>query len=239
MSRPWASAVKAMQPTPASSRTSSRLPLALDPAVEHRVRRLVDQHRRAQVAQDLRRGERVLRGVGRHPDVERLARADGRVERAHRLLERRVGVRAVVVEDVDVVEAEALERLVEARRQVLARAEVAVRAGPHVPAGLGRDDELVAVGLEVLGQDAPGVGLGRAVRRAVVVRQVEVVHAEVEGAAHDRALGLDRLVVAEVVPEAERDGGQLEPAHPAAAVGLDVVAVLVRGVGHDRELTKS
>ena len=39
------------------------------------------------------------------PGVERLALADGRVERAHRLLERRVRVEAVRVEDVDVVEA--------------------------------------------------------------------------------------------------------------------------------------
>ena len=49
--------------------------------------------------------------------------------------------------------------------------------------------------------------------------------AEVEGAADDRALVLERLVVAEVVPQAERDGGELEAAAAAAAVGHRVVAV--------------
>ena len=89
--------------------------------------------------------------------------------------------------------------------QVLARAPVAVRSGPHVVAGLGRDDELVAVRREVLAEDPAEVGLGRAVGRAVVVRQVEVGHAAVEGPAEDGALGLERLVVPEVVPEPERD----------------------------------
>ena len=46
--------------------------------------------------------------------VERLARTHDLVEGPHRLLERGVGVHAVVVEDVDVVEAHARERLVEA-----------------------------------------------------------------------------------------------------------------------------
>ena len=90
---------------------------------------------------------------------------------------------------------------------------------------------------EVLGQDPADVALGRPVRRAVVVGQVEVADPEVEGPAHDRSLRLDRLVVAEVVPEPQRHGGEQEPAAPAAAVGLDVVAVVGGGVGHARDPT--
>ena len=81
----------------------------------------------------------------RRPRVESLPRADRRVERAHRLLEWRLRVKAVRVEEVDVVEAHSGKALVEAREQVLARAPVAVRAGPHVVAGFGPDHELVAV----------------------------------------------------------------------------------------------
>ena len=140
----------------------------------------------------------------------------------------------MVVEDVDVVQAEPLQRLVERGAQVLARAEVAVGARPHVPAGLGADDQLVAQAAEVLAQDPPEVGLRRAVRRAVVVRLVEVGDAEVEGAADDGALGLERAVVAEVPPEAERQQRQVQPAASAAAVGHALVAVGGRdvGVGH-------
>ena len=39
--------------------------------------------------------------------------------------------------------------------------------------------------------------------RDVVVRQVEVRHAAVEGPTKDRALGLERTLVAEIVPQAE------------------------------------
>ncbi len=51
---------------------------------------------------------------------------------------------------LDVLEPHPLQRLVERRQQVLARAPLAVRPGPHVVAGLGRDHELVAVRPEVL-----------------------------------------------------------------------------------------
>ena len=84
------------------------------------------------------------------PAYSALPGSHGRVERAHRLLERRLGIEAVRVEDVDVVELHAREALVEAREEVLARAAVAVRAGPHVVAGLRRDDELVAERAQVL-----------------------------------------------------------------------------------------
>ena len=57
--------------------------------------------------------------------------------------------------------------------------------------------------------------------------------AEVERAAQDRALAVERAVVAEVVPQPERDGGQLQAAAAAAAVGHPVVAVLGGDVGHD------
>ena len=83
----------------------------------------------------------------------------------------------------------------------------------------------------------PKLRLGRAVRRTVVVGQVEVGDAEVEGPAQRRALVVDRHVVAEVVPETQRDGGQVQPARSAPPVGDGVVAgaqglVVVRVVSH-------
>ena len=146
----------------------------LDPAVEDRVRRLVDHERRAEAACHGCGDRRALGAVRRDADVQRLALAHEGVEGADGLLDRRHGVDAVRVEDVDVVDAHALQRLLGARQDVLARSEVAVRAGPHVVARLRRDDELVAVRREVLAHHAPEVRLGRAVRRAVVVREVEV-----------------------------------------------------------------
>ena len=74
--------------------------------------------------------------------------------------------------------------------------------------------ELVAVGAEVAREDRAEVALGRAVGRAVVVRQVEVRDAAVERPAQCRLLALERHVVAEVVPQAEGDGGQVEPERP-------------------------
>ena len=213
--------------------------LRLDPAVEQRVRGLVDEQRRAQLAQDPL-GLLGARGrVGRHPDVERLARAHGGVQRAHRLLQRRLGVGAVRVEDVDVVQPHALEALVEAGEQVLARAPVAVGSGPHVVARLAGDDELVAVGRQVLGEDPAEVLLRRPVGRPVVVGQVEVGDAEVERAAQDGPARLQRPVAAEVLPQAERDRRELEAAAPTAPVGHRLIAVLGGSPGHHGEYSRS
>ena len=144
VSRPCASGENAMQPTPSSPSTSSRS--VLDPAVEHRVRGLVDEQRRAELAQD--RGRLAASSPPSRTRCRRRAPcpAAPRVSSAPIVSSSGVlGVEAVRVEDVDVVEAQAPQALVEAREQVLARAPVAVRPGPHVVAGLGGDDQLVAV----------------------------------------------------------------------------------------------
>ena len=78
----------------------------------------MDQTRRAQLAEEFCR----LRGldgiVVGQAGVERLAGAHGVGQGAHGLLERRVRVGAMAVEDVNVLEAEAAQALIEARQQV-------------------------------------------------------------------------------------------------------------------------
>ncbi len=170
----------------------------------------MDDERRAELAQDRVGLGRLLRRVGRDADVERLSLPDGGVERAHRLLERCLRIETVRVEDVDVVEPHAAQALIEAREQVLARAPFPVRPRPHVVAGFRGDHQLVAERRQVFLEDLPEVLLRRAVRRPVVVGEIEVGDAEVEGAADDRAADLERsIVVSEVVPEPERDRRQL------------------------------
>src|SRR5580693_6621135 len=133
---------------------------ALDPSVQHRVRRLVDQQPDAHLTEQ---GDGLHGPFGRirgNARVQGLARPDRGVQRTHRLLERGVRVEAVGVEDVHVLQAHPAQRLVQAGQQVLAGAPFAVRAGPHVVAGLGRDDQLVAVGPEVLPHDPAKINFG-------------------------------------------------------------------------------
>ncbi len=154
-------------------------------------------------------GEQVchlLRAVG-------LVRADARVQGFALLhsadqcaccfFDRGVVVGAMAVEDVDVVESHSGQRLFERGQQIFARATEAVGAGPHVPAGLAGDDQLIAVSGEILGEDAAEVLLRAAVRRAVIVGQIEMRDAEIECATQDRALVHQRYVVAEVVPQSQ------------------------------------
>ncbi len=193
-------------------------------------------------AEDCDRLRGSLVGVRRDADIQRLSLLHRRVQRAERFLERRAGVETVVVEDVDVVDAEALEALVEAGEQVLARAEVAIGTGPHVPAGFRRDHQLIAViPRKSVAEDATEIRLGAPVRRPVVVRKVEVRDAEVERSPEDGALALERSIAAEVVPQPQRQSGKHETAAPAAAVLHRCVAVVCRavavGVDHNVELS--
>ena len=203
MSRPWASG----REDDAAHALLLELveQAALDPAVEHGVRRLVDQQRGAELARDRRGLPGLLGGVRRDAGVERRdptaprcrarpssprAGCPGRTGgcRRCRRTSRPIRARDWSSDDED----------------VLPRATaLAVGAGPHVVAGLGRDHQLVAVGREVLPQPASEVLLRATVGRAVVVGQVDVRHASVEGTAQDRALGLLRPVVAEVLPQAQ------------------------------------
>src|SRR5690606_23521211 len=187
----------------------------------------------AEFAQDLGGAGGLLGVVVGDADVEGLAGAHGVGERAHGFLEGGVGVGAVVVKDVHVVEAHALERGIERGEQVFARAPFAVGAGGHAVAGFGGDDQLVAVGREVVAEELAEGFFGGAGGRAVVVGEVEVGDAEVEGAAHDGAAGLVGVNAAKVVPEAEREQREVEAGASAAAeVGGGVVAGGGGGGGH-------
>ncbi|CAK7283187.1 hypothetical protein SGPA1_21162 [Streptomyces misionensis JCM 4497] len=207
--------------------------LVLGAPVEQGVARLVDQERGAESGEDAGGLPGLLGGVVGDADVERLALLHRRVQGAHRLLQRSLRVGAVGVEDVDVLQAHPPQALVQGGQQVLARAELPVRARPHQIAGLGGDHQFVAVRGQVGGEGGAERGLGGAGRRAVVVGQVEMGDAQVERPAQDGPLGLHRTVGAEVVPQAERQRGELQPAAPGAPVGH--LGVTVGGCGVQRD----
>ena len=96
------------------------------------------------------------------------------------IFDRYVRVNAVLIEQIDVVDPKPLQRRLAGGHQRLAAAPFAIGAGPHPIAGLGRDDELVPVGPEVLAHHASKIGLGAAVGRTVVVGEIEMRDAAVE-----------------------------------------------------------
>ena len=150
-------------------------------ALEHTVLGLMHDAGRAEVAEDGASPGGIGRVIVGDGGVEGLARADGVGERPHGFFHRGVRVAPVTVEDIDVGEPHPLQRLVQRGEEVFARAKVAMRARPHGIARLGRDDQLVAIGAEVFAENPTEGFLGRARDGPVVVREVEVGDAEVEG----------------------------------------------------------
>jgi hypothetical protein len=139
----------------------------------------------------------------------------------------------VRVENIHIVDAQALQALVQARQDVFARtAALAIRAGPHVPTGLAGDDQFVAVMLEVFAQQTPEVDLGAAIGWAVVVGQVEVVDPQVERCAQQGALGVDRGAVAKVVPQPQGQCRQHQATAADAAIRNRFVAVFGSDISH-------
>ena len=90
-------------------------------------------------------GLRELPGVHRAgTEVTGLAGTDDVAEGFHRLLDRRLGVPAVHLVEVDVIHAESRERCVDRGEDVLAGEATAVRPRCGRIEDLGRDDDFVA-----------------------------------------------------------------------------------------------
>ena len=143
--------------------------------------------------------ERFERPVG-YSDVEGFALAHHVDQCLKGLFDRGVGVEAVRVEQVYVVEAHPFQALVETGNKIFARAKVAVGACPHTVAGLGADEQLVAIGAEVVVHELAQGLFCRSGRGTVVVCEVEVGYAVVEGIAGYGAATLEGVAAAEVVP---------------------------------------
>ena len=125
----------------------------------------------------------------------------------------------------------ALQALVERSHQIFPGTPVAVRARPHVVTCLRGYEQLVAVGSEVLIHQSAHRFLCRAVDRTVVVGQIKVGDAVVEGVVGDLTAALIGVDASEVMPEAE---AYLRQQHTRAPAALKlhpvVVAALVRKV---------
>src|SRR4029077_607228 len=74
-------------------------------------------------------------------------------------------------------------------------------------------------------EDRAEVLLGRSVRRAVVVGQIDVRDAEVERPSQDLPLAIERHVMAEVLPQAERHRRQAQTAATTATVRMVLVTI--------------
>ena len=125
----------------------------------------------------------------------------------------------MAVEEVHVVEVHALEALVEAGRQILARTPVAVRPFPHVVSGFGGNEEFIAIGTEViLHQSAHGF-FCTSVGRAVIVGKVEMGNAVVESIVCDGTASLVRIHSSEVVPDSALAASLVESICVCVAIG--------------------
>ena len=185
----------------------------------------MDDRRRAEPSQDGGRLRRALGAVRRDADIERLPLPHRRVEGAHGLLQRGIRIDPMGIEDVDIVQPHALEALVEAGEKILAAAPFTVRPGPHAVAGLGRNDQFVAIRLEIRAQHLAEERLGRAGRRAVIVGEIEMGDAHVEGGEAHLPRPLDRIGMTEVLPEPQGYRGQEQSAATGSAVLHGVVAL--------------
>ena len=185
--------------------------LALFLAVEEVVVVLHRDEPRPAVTVGGRLGLRELPGVhAARADEAGLAGADDVVECLHRLLDRRGGVPAVDLVEVDVVEPEPCERGVDRREHVLAAEPAAVLAGHRASVHLRCEHVLLTA--EKPREDPAGDDL--ALAGVVDVRGVEERHAALDRAADDRLGGLLGERPLALGRGAEAHHPQAQPRHP-------------------------
>src|SRR3984885_16004443 len=113
-------------------------------------------------------------GEIRAADVATLAGAHQLIEGRERLLNRRVVILPMQLEEIDRLDSEALERALRRLQKMLARRAVVVWAIAHRECRLGRNEKSVALALDLLAQALLGEP-GR-----IDVGGVEHVHAVIE-----------------------------------------------------------
>ena len=142
-----------------------------------------DEPRPAVPLRDMQRLRELIRVHARRADVARLAALHDVVQRFDRLLDRRVVVPAMDLIQIDVVGAEAAQRVVDRFHDVFARQAAVVRlVVPDREEDLRGDDDLVA--LREIAKRAADDLLAHAVR--IHVRGVEEVDARLERFADER-----------------------------------------------------
>ena len=185
--------------------------------VEHIEAILVDEQWPVTLLQILVGKLQCLQRPSTNAQIECLTLLHDVNHRLQGLFERCVGVVTMTIEEVHVVEVHALEALVEACHEILARAPVAVRTFPHVVASLGGDEEFVTIRSEVVLHQSAHRFFGAAVWRTIIVGEVEVSDAMVEGIMGDGTASLVRVNASEVVPESQT---YLRQEHSALAASL-------------------
>ncbi len=139
----------------------------------------------------------------------------------------------MMIEDIDIGEPHALQALIEAGQQIFTRAPIPIRPGPHIPACFGRDDEFVAVGKEVFLQDLTESFFRRSIRRAVIISEIEMCDAEIEGTAYHGARVFKVVDTTEVMPQPKRHGRKFDATAPGAAVLHGAITLVVGDVHND------
>ena len=80
------------------------------------------------------------------PGIQGLSAFDRCVEGHHALFQWGIGVHAMVIKNIYIVQSHPLKALIQTGQQVFPAAPVPVRAIPHCISSLGADDQLVPVG---------------------------------------------------------------------------------------------
>ncbi|MPN20718.1 hypothetical protein SDC9_168097 [bioreactor metagenome] len=124
-----------------------------DPAVEHGVRRLMDEARGAQLTQHLDGAAGFFGFVVGNAHIERTSAAHNKIQRLHGLFQRSFRVWAVMVENIHILQPHTFEALVQTGDQIFARTPITVRPLPHGVTGFGRNDHLVPVRAKVFLHD--------------------------------------------------------------------------------------
>ena len=139
--------------------------------------------------------------VSGKPHVKRLALAHDVHQSLHRFFQRCLRVVTMGIEHVHVIQAHTYKALVETGHERLAASPVPVGTGPHVVTGLGRHKQFVAIRLEGFLHNESESLFGTAIRRTVIVRQIEMRDAMVESIMRHRQRMRQRIDVTEIMPQ--------------------------------------
>ncbi len=188
-----------------SSRISRCLfqPVFLNGSVEDGIPVLINDKRAAHLFQDLGGSSHGLSVIVGETGVECLSGRDSLCQSPHGLLQGRLGIHPVMIEDIYIFQPHPLKALVQAGQQIFPAAPVSIRSRPHVITCFCADDQLVSVRSQIFFQYSPEILLRAAGRRPIIIRKIKMTDSVVKGSKTKFLHGFKVSGISKIVPESQ------------------------------------
>src|SRR5690606_36587089 len=121
----------------------------------------------------------------------------------HGLFQRSIRIKPMRIKNIHIIDPHPLKTLIAACDQIFSASPFPIRSGPHVITRLGGNHQLITMPAEVFPENSSESSLRTPCRRTVIICQVKMRNAQVEGLVTDCLFVSVSKIVSESMPQTQ------------------------------------